>query len=109
VRAARTCCGRGAVDAKAGSRDGIHDDRRRDARTDSRDAGFRQGAAGLRWRGVALAVECEPLAAGFFSPQPCKYRCVSVVHGVKRDFDTVLVRISFEKTAIYEPSQIVLR
>ena len=48
VRAALTCCGRGAVDAGAGSCDGIHDDRKRDARTDSRDAGFLQGGDGLR-------------------------------------------------------------
>ena len=73
MRAARICCGRGAVDAKAGARDGIRDDRKRDAQTDSRDAGFRQGAAGLRWRDVALAEERGPFTAGCLSSQPFEY------------------------------------
>ena len=63
----------GRSTAKAGSRDGIRDDRKRDARTDSRDAGFRQGAAGRRWRGVSLAVEQGPFTAGWLSSQPFEY------------------------------------
>ena len=109
VRAALTCCGRGAVDAGAGSCDGIHDDRKRDARTDSRDAGFRQGGGGLRWLGVALAVDRNPFAAGFFCLQPCENRCIAVVHGLKCDFEAVALWVSFGKTFINESSQSFLQ